>query len=352
MYYANNQIRLPKRKVAVSMMTGAGEVLDGNVFAFGDQRVSDLLRTDDHFVSFETKGGEIYLLNRAAIVRVVPREDESEAVVPFVPSTEPLGDIAFEAAFEAEVVALEAARAATMASVGKLEVAPWSPSMWRRSDLAAENGLLAGSMTGFRALLRRLTGRAEQARKPTLAKQASFALAGLTPFQITTATFAVLAVIVLAYGTMQSWTGGVDYRVLTADYVNGAAAYAGGDYDAALREFEPLAERGDAEAQAKLGHMYEKGHGLPRDYDEAMKWYRLAGEQGHAEAQYGVGMLFRNGLYGRQDFIQAHIWFTLAAAQGHDAATRRRDEIVGRMSDVQLAEARRLAYSWQTEHGA
>ena len=51
---------------------------------------------------------------------------------------------------------------------------------------------------------------------------------------------------------------------------------------------EALTEKalyGDAEAQNKLGLMYERGEGgLNKNYDEAVKWYRLAAEQGYARA--------------------------------------------------------------------
>ena len=49
------------------------------------------------------------------------------------------------------------------------------------------------------------------------------------------------------------------------------------------------AEQGDAEAQYKLGFMYEGSDSVPEDYAEAAKWYRKAAEQGHVEAQYGLG---------------------------------------------------------------
>ncbi|MCH8098520.1 MAG: sel1 repeat family protein [Proteobacteria bacterium] len=58
----------------------------------------------------------------------------------------------------------------------------------------------------------------------------------------------------------------------------GVVAYNRGDYATALREWRPLAEQGDAEAQFNLGLMYYKGRGVPQDYAEAVKWYRLAAE--------------------------------------------------------------------------
>ena len=47
--------------------------------------------------------------------------------------------------------------------------------------------------------------------------------------------------------------------LLAADFQTGFAAYQKGDYAAALREWTPLAEQGDAEAQFNLGVMYYRG---------------------------------------------------------------------------------------------
>jgi TPR repeat protein len=48
-----------------------------------------------------------------------------------------------------------------------------------------------------------------------------------------------------------------------------------------LREWQPLADQGDADAQFNLGVMYDRGDGIPQDYAEAAKWHRLAAEQGN-----------------------------------------------------------------------
>ncbi len=47
--------------------------------------------------------------------------------------------------------------------------------------------------------------------------------------------------------------------VLAADFQAGLEAYHRGDYATALKEFRPLAEQGEAEAQHKLGGMYASG---------------------------------------------------------------------------------------------
>ena len=43
----------------------------------------------------------------------------------------------------------------------------------------------------------------------------------------------------------------------------GLEALRRGDYAAAAKELRPLAERGDAEAQYRIGRMYEFGAGYP-----------------------------------------------------------------------------------------
>ena len=74
----------------------------------------------------------------------------------------------------------------------------------------------------------------------------------------------------------------------------GHAAYEKGDFSAALNEWRPLAEQGDADAQFNLGFMYHRGQGTPQDYAQAIKWYRAAVEQGDVEAQYTAGKMYRD----------------------------------------------------------
>src|SRR5438874_281250 len=61
---------------------------------------------------------------------------------------------------------------------------------------------------------------------------------------------------------------------------DGLAAYRRDDFATAMRLLRPLADQGDAVAQARLGLLYQLGEGVPQDYAEAVKWYRLAADQG------------------------------------------------------------------------
>ena len=126
-------------------------------------------------------------------------------------------------------------------------------------------------------------------------------------------------------------------------FYKGAEAYNRGDYAAALREWRPLAEQGNEEAQTMLGSMYSEGLGVIQDYKEAVKWYRLAAEQGGASAQNNLGDMYRNGQGVIQDNVTAHMWFNIAASNGNEYAGLLRGLVAGQMTPSQLDEATKLA---------
>ena len=101
-----------------------------------------------------------------------------------------------------------------------------------------------------------------------------------------------------------------------ADLQKGITAYESGDYATALREWKPLAEQGDADAQFNLGGMYDNGWGVPENDKTAVKWYTLAAEQGHADAQYNLGQMYDKGQGVPQNLKTAAKWYRLAADQG------------------------------------
>ena len=103
---------------------------------------------------------------------------------------------------------------------------------------------------------------------------------------------------------------------VAADFAAGLEAYLRGDYATALREFRPLAEQGDAEAQTVLGLMYANGEGVPEDARQAEYWWRKAAAQGLAEAQFNLGSMYANGESIPEDDIQAAYWWRKAAEQG------------------------------------
>ena len=82
-----------------------------------------------------------------------------------------------------------------------------------------------------------------------------------------------------------------------------------------VQQLHQAAERGDADAQFRLGSTYF-GAGVTQDHTEAAKWFRLAAEQRHADAQNYLGIMYKTGAGVTQDDAEAAKWFRRAAEQG------------------------------------
>ena len=74
-------------------------------------------------------------------------------------------------------------------------------------------------------------------------------------------------------------------NVAVAGLDEGLDALRRNDFAAAAKELRPLAERGDAEAQYRIGLMYEFGKGYPQDKAQGIVWFRKAAGHNHAAAQ-------------------------------------------------------------------
>jgi TPR repeat protein len=163
----------------------------------------------------------------------------------------------------------------------------------------------------------------------------------------------------------------------------GTDAYERGDYAEAWWQLAPLAERGDALAQTKLGNMYYLGLGVPEDDREAAKWFGRAADQGDAEAQimlgtlyvlgtgvpqdyaaavrlfrmpaelgiggaqFLLGMLYMNGNGVPQDPELAYTWMELAVRRGSKAAREARLILSERLTPEQVARATAMADAWK-----
>jgi uncharacterized protein len=101
---------------------------------------------------------------------------------------------------------------------------------------------------------------------------------------------------------------------------DGLEAYKKGDFDTAVSLLRPLAEQGNAQAEEKLGRMYQRGKGVPKDFARAVEWYRKAAERGDAAAQGRLGFLYRVGAGVPRDLKLAQKWYRLAADQGNPLA--------------------------------
>lgn len=102
-----------------------------------------------------------------------------------------------------------------------------------------------------------------------------------------------------------------------AGFDEGYSAYKSEDYATALKEWLPLAKKGDASAQHNLGVMYKKGQGVPKNLITAVSWYRKAATQGDASSQNALAVMYETGNGVKKNEAEAVIWYRKAAEQGY-----------------------------------
>ena len=171
------------------------------------------------------------------------------------------------------------------------------------------------------------------------------------------------------------------------DFERGREAFRNGDYRAAVRYLEPLANGGDPRAQSILGTMFAEGLGVRRsidkarslleqaaashsdseaefylaktydlspgstlDFEKAAALYRRSAEKGHPGSQARLASMHLFGHGVPQDRIQACMWASLVAATGYPSALELLDSVRSVATPVQLDEGVRLAVEWIVAH--
>lgn len=97
---------------------------------------------------------------------------------------------------------------------------------------------------------------------------------------------------------------------------SGVAAWQRGDFAGAVRQWRPLADKGDQDAQFNMGQAYRLGRGVPSDSKIAQSWFQKAAAQGHELAQGNLGLL----LYESGKRAEALPWIRKAAGRGDPRA--------------------------------
>ena len=99
------------------------------------------------------------------------------------------------------------------------------------------------------------------------------------------------------------------------------------NHELSIKWFRKAADQDITDAQYYLGHAYDTGEGVSSNKKYALVWYRKAAEKGHGFAQINLGVLYANGLGADQNIEQAYLWFHVAAAQGYRVAFENKEII-------------------------
>ncbi len=88
------------------------------------------------------------------------------------------------------------------------------------------------------------------------------------------------------------------------------------EYGNAAQWLVPWAEKGEMEAQYRLGIMLEEGRGMPRNIDEAVDWYQKAARAGHVGARKRLKKLQKSAIAEEGQESVAFDWYQEKANKG------------------------------------
>ena len=101
----------------------------------------------------------------------------------------------------------------------------------------------------------------------------------------------------------------------------------GKNIDEAIKWYEKAVKQGSIEAKTKLGEIYyklgEKYLSLNENVAEAIRWFEKSIEQEYADAQYRLGEMYRKGIYVTKNEEKAMELYEMASKQGHIRAKTR-----------------------------
>ncbi|MDE0392445.1 MAG: hypothetical protein OXI57_10285 [Rhodospirillales bacterium] len=122
-----------------------------------------------------------------------------------------------------------------------------------------------------------------------------------------------------------------------ADMRAGWQAYTAGNYETAIREWQPLAEAGDFQAAYALGMAFQ----IKGEPALAVPWYEQAASAGLAEAQILLGRIYVEGIDVPRDFVRAYAWLYRAAEKKGPNVQLLLDSVAGLMTaeDIEAAKA-------------
>src|SRR5579864_66831 len=114
--------------------------------------------------------------------------------------------------------------------------------------------------------------------------------------------------------------------------------------------FLQAAKNGDVKSEYYMGALYSAGVGVALSDAEGFRWFLRAAERGNSEARIIVGASYAIGRGVPKNYIESYKWTFVAAASADLPETRNGarqllDVLIGRMSDSDIAEARRQAQS-------
>ncbi|QCE34601.1 SEL1-like repeat protein [Acetobacteraceae bacterium] len=125
-----------------------------------------------------------------------------------------------------------------------------------------------------------------------------------------------------------------------------------------VKWYRKAATRHNVLAQDNLAWMYMNGQGVRQNFSSARKWYQRAARNGNVKAEYALGLIYATDVGKHQNFAKAIYWLTKASEHGFHEAELCLGYIYETLPVNPLTltpeEARKEAFAWYkkaADHG-
>lgn len=79
-----------------------------------------------------------------------------------------------------------------------------------------------------------------------------------------------------------------------------------GEFDAAIKQFQPLVTIGYAPAQYQMATVYQHGYGVEKNNQKALALFKLAAKQNFTDAQFELALIYSEGKLTQKNLIKAY----------------------------------------------
>lgn len=109
------------------------------------------------------------------------------------------------------------------------------------------------------------------------------------------------------------------------------------------------ADHGNVQAMHNLAVLYAAQTGGTPDYASSAKWFEQAAAYGLKDSQYNLAVLYQNGLGVKKDLPTAYKWFAIGAARGDTEAAKQRDDLHKILPTAVLAGLEPQIKAWRAK---
>lgn len=106
--------------------------------------------------------------------------------------------------------------------------------------------------------------------------------------------------------------------------------------------FEKASDQGVVKAKVELGHLYLDGVGVLQNFDKARNLLEEASADGNAKAQFDLARMWQNGWGGEKNAAMAYAYYEFAARQDFKPAVKARDTLLASLNPTKVSEAQSL----------